>query len=169
MSARLERHARGKGWWDQNPSRSAELGAAVAADPDPSRTAPAVKDTRRWCRGKPGRVHKPEIVRTHLGWQPAVCKWAGRHDFRLLRQGRDEDGTTVGWVCYHEERCSACGKVLRSSWELRRVECPVFPGSAEQKAEAEREAAEYPERWRSQRRPRRVITGPQGYRRKRAS
>lgn len=163
------RHGRHKGIWGSQPSRSAELAAAAAVDPDPSRRAPAVKDTRRWCKGKPGREHQPEIILPQVGWQTGNCKWLGRHDWRLIRQGRDDEATTVGWACYHEERCSECGKVLRNRWELRPRECPAYPGTPAQKAEAEREAADYPELWRGRARPRRVITGPQGYRRKRAS
>lgn len=164
------RHSKRKGIWGGQPSRSAELAAAVTADPDPARKAPAVKDTRNWCKGKPGREHKPEIILTHLGTcRSGMCKWLARHDYRLIRQGRDDEATTIGWGCYHEERCSECGKVLRNSWELRPAECPAYPGTPDQKAEAEREAADYPDRWRARARPRQVITGPQHYQKNRAS
>lgn len=156
MPGRLERHASG-GTWGTNPPRSAELAAAASADPDPARRAPAPKDTRFWCRGKIGRLHVSEIIARPY-FHTDACKWSGC-DLRHPGQ--------VWWQCIHEDRCRECGKILRQRGTLKAAECPEYPGWAEQKAQAEAEAAEYAER-RAVRSLRRVITGRQAYRRKRA-
>lgn len=165
MAGKFLRHARTKSIWGTPPARSAEVHAAAAVDPDPAKRAPSRKDTRHYCKGKAGREHTPEIVRTHDGFHQRQCGWVGRYDYRLLRRG--EDAAEVRWLCTHEEHCSGCGKILRAWGSLDLTECPVYPGSPEQRAEAEREAAEYPDRYRARLRPRRAIDGPQGYRKKR--
>ena len=152
--------------WGPVPGRSAVKAAAIT---EPAKRTPAKKDTRSWCRGKEGREHEPQIVLSHDGFRQRACEWAGRHDYRLLRRG--EDDYAIGWCCGHQELCGRCGKILRDPGQIPRAECPVYPGSDEQKAEAGREAAEYPEKWRAwaarHGRPEPVIDGPQGYRRKR--
>lgn len=60
-----------------------------AKDPDPQVPKHgAKKDTRQWCKGKVGREHKPEWVRTHMGWPfhndakpwyTLACKACGKH------------------------------------------------------------------------------------------
>jgi len=148
--------------WGPVRGRAAETASAVASDPDPSKRPPGRKDTRSWCRGKAGVPHQPVIV-FRPTWtrrpQPA-CEWAA-----------DWIGEQVRWHCHHEEHCGPCGKILRT--RIADEECPDYPGDPAQRAEAEREAAAYPEQWRAwaQRhgRPKPVIDGPQKYRRKRSA
>ena len=170
MPRRLERHARGKGVWDSAPSRSAELQQAARADPDPAKRSPARKDTRSWCKGKAGREHVLHLVLVpdRLSWRAGkaqVCEWASAW-------GIDGQEYRLGWACRHREECAACGRIFREHYDLKGEECPAYPGDPGQRAEAQAEVgrdqeqcASWPAaapRWR---RP--VITGPQGYRRRR--
>ena len=166
MTRQPERHARNKSDWSSPPGRKALIEGAVAdQDVTPVKTprAPAPKDTRRWCKGKPGREHTPVITQATTGWRPRECRWT-------VGWRRADDGWSgrVAWECIHQETCSACRKILRSVGNLRLDECPAYPGDPEQRAGKELQA-----RMESQRRawmPRRpAITGPQGYRRKRDS
>ena len=157
MAGKYLRHARSKSdAWGGQPSRfaevTAEVAAQVAADPS-DRRPPGRKNTRRYCKGKTGVEHEPDLV--PIGH----CRWV---------TGWRMDGT-ASWECAHREICGRCGKVLREPWQLTRAECPVYPGGSEQRAAAEAEAVAAEERctaWRARRVP--VITGPQGYRRQRA-
>ena len=158
MPRRLERHASSKTDWGTGPSRSAQVAAAAAADPEPPKRAPGRKDTRRWCQGKVGVEHTPEValkggLRRTCGWRP---RW--RLDARRFR---------ADWECWHEERCANCGKVSRYLGSLGAADCPDFPGDDQQRQAAVAEAIQWNER-RAERPPRKpVITGPQGYRRQR--
>lgn len=88
--------------------------------------------TRRWCRGKVGVEHGPEVVelaswtqhlpRSRCGYRP----WARR-------------GLDTAWFCQHVKRCAACGKVLRLGLG---VECPTRLA-----AEAQRVAEENDWTW----------------------
>jgi hypothetical protein len=160
VPAREGRHARNKDAdWGGPPSRSTELAAAVTtdtADPAPAKGPPGRKDTRSWCKGKPGREHKLAIDGEALGTPILTCKW-------VIRWDRDRDGYAAGWNCLHRERCTECRKVTREGWQLTRAECPLYPGDPAQQQETEQRAAQLgTRRWR-RRRP--VIDGPQGYRR----
>ena len=161
MPRRFERHKRTKWEWGL-PARSAEVQEAARADPDPAKRAPARKDTRSWCKGKVGVGHAPELVLS----PPVLTRWACEWSPGLWSS---EDGSfPVKWRCCHREICQRCSKVLREPWELKRAECPAYPGSGEQHAAAEAEAEKMSERhraWWGRRRP--AITGPQGYRRRR--
>lgn len=63
------------------------------------------KNTKRWCKGKEGREHIPEIV-----W----AKWdIGRGCEprpAYMSMWFYGDGP---WVCRHQEVCGVCGKVLQ--------------------------------------------------------
>jgi len=146
------RHARSKADWDTQPSRSAQRREAAA---EPEKRAPGRKNTRSWCRGKEGREHAPEIV-----FRPVYrhrCQW--RPNWAL-------DG--AHWDCQHAEQCGACGKILREGPQLLAAECPYYPGPDGARAAAQIEAAGARERIRAARESRkRIITGPQGYRRRR--
>lgn len=162
MPRRFERHRRGTQYWDSQPARSAEVRTDTARDPDPAKRAPAKKDTRHFCKGKPGVEHVPAIVQDERapGWLKAGCGW--RADWRVRLRGYD-----AGWHCQHREICTGCGKILREGWDVGR-ECPDYPGDPDQRVAAVAEAARLEarhEEWAGRRRP--VITGPQGYRRQR--
>jgi hypothetical protein len=159
----MERHRAGKYDWDVPPARSAELAAVVteqlrhgiAADP----RAPARKNTRHWCRGRPGREHQRQLREVQNSFHPRSCEW----------RPRIWDSSEVAWHCAHEEFCAACGKILRTSCQLALADCPAYPGSPEQKAAAEAQAAQVTERyltW-SQRRNQQ-IHGRQSYRKPKA-
>lgn len=75
------------------------------------------KNTRRWCKGKVGREHVPQIefdhrYRTKCGPPPA---WARRIIW------------THDWWCHHIEVCVNCRKHLRDGWQLKNEECPDYP------------------------------------------
>ena len=72
----------------------------------------ARKNTRRWCRGKVGVEHTPEIQSDHRGLGP--CR---------VPPGWARWRST--WWCHHVERCSECGKTLRHSLDVG--ECPDYP------------------------------------------
>ena len=165
MPRRFERHARSKSDWGSPPGRSAERSSAAA---EPAKRAPARKDTRRWCKGKPGREHVPRIVRLRTGYVSRSCEWVPRYDWRAIRAG--DDNFPVRWACGHFESCANCGKILRDLGGIPVAECESYPGSDAQRAAAEREAAEFLERRAGRRRNRKPpVTGPQGYRRRKAS
>lgn len=71
----------------------------------------ARKDTKRWCRGKEGREHQPEMVRHHQH---------GHHD----RDCHESSWWKGGWWCYHASRCRICGKYVDSS--LPKEQCPTW-------------------------------------------
>lgn len=154
--------------WGPVQSRAAEQSAAMT---ETVKRPPGRKDTRQWCRGKVGREHQPQIGLSTDGWSRHDCEWVSRYDWRGIRRGEPEDSVqSVRWACGHCERCSACGRVLRPLGELLTEECPAYPGTEGQRAQAERDGAEHLAWLLSlghyqQRRP--VITGRQGYRRRR--
>jgi len=171
MPRRFERHARSRWEWGTEPGRSAQRTEAVAEGVrEPARKAPARKDTRSWCRGKVGTEHIPVIVIDHTAphFTPGPqCEWKASWDWRT-------NAYFVYWACPHHEICGQCQKVLRDRFNVLAHECPFYPGGSGQRAAVE---ASIPELERQQRerlarqrlRPKRVITGPQGYRRQRAS
>lgn len=64
----------------------------------------AKKDTRRWCKGKPGREHQLDIRRSSHGF-PCGPNWSSRY-----------------W-CWHERYCTVCGKIM-TTLGLKPDECP---------------------------------------------
>ena len=123
MPGRLERHRRSKWEWGAPGSRSAEVRDAVQADPEPARKAPGKKNTKRWCRGKPGVEHRVVIVRL----RPGQCGWVDTGHWvhtgpvlpkgvpvpkRFRHQHRKWVVTGRQWFCLHERRCLVCQKDL---------------------------------------------------------
>lgn len=128
MPGKAERHARSKEEWDAPGSRSAEVRDAAQDDPDPARRAPGKKNTRRWCRGKPGVEHRRVIVLHSpyghkCGWRetghwvytgpllprgvPVPRRWLWSQ-----RKNREWAVTDKRWVCHHEIQCLTCQKFL---------------------------------------------------------
>lgn len=68
----------------------------------------ARKDTRKWCRGKPGIPHKPVIVKVPWGQQHGLkCK---------------STDVMVGWRhCWHQIECAVCGKFIA---DVDPADCP---------------------------------------------
>lgn len=157
MSKDSGRHARSKSDWDTQPSRSAERREAAA---EPDRQAPGRKDRRAQCKKNGGGPHIPAIVFIAPVFDSySTCEWVPHWS----RRKRSYNGT--GWSCRHEERCSCCGRVLRMV--VVPSECPAFPGDPVQRAAAEIDAVCAQERQDTWRGRRKVISGPQGYRRRR--
>jgi hypothetical protein len=166
LGGKHERHARSKWEWGSPSSRSAELTEVVTdqvADFDKTPQAPGRKDRRARCKAAHGGPHALAVIYVaahHFGQDG--CRWGPGWN----RRTRAWDGSS--WRCGHEEHCSACGKVFRTSVDLE--ECPDYPGDPAQRADAEAEAVRVQERqapWRWRRKP--PVTGPQGYRRPRAA
>ena len=81
---------------------------------DTWKKAPAKKDKKHFCGGKPGRFHKPEIVRRNENYALGkACSTAP--EWKRVLFGSN-------WYCYHQEICSRCGKILRHY--ITEQECP---------------------------------------------
>jgi hypothetical protein len=72
-------------------------------------------NTRKWCKGKVGVEHTPEVVKGEC-WGHA-CKEAGWYS-QITRTWQPRGG----WVCWHIVACSQCGKHLS-----RAPVCPDMP------------------------------------------
>lgn len=110
--------------WDVNEPRRDEVRASGGETP-PHRSR---KNTRRWCRGKPGVEHTPEVrLSKHAVYLAArwperqACGW--NHWWKRINGKSVPDETTWHWSCGHELGCSTCGKVLTP---FLRKECPDF-------------------------------------------
>lgn len=104
--------------WDSRTPRSAELAAEVAGQQRAAveRVIPwrSRKNTRRWCKGKPGREHQVAVT--------LRARW-GHDDCHQPRWRTTTGKPGREWLCYHVESCTACGKVLRC---LKDEECPIY-------------------------------------------
>lgn len=78
----------------------------------------ARKDTRRWCRGKVGVEHVPEVTAGH--WALSLGRRCHRSEEWSLRLWPDRP-----WACVHQRSCASCGKVLVPTLPWR--ECPDLP------------------------------------------
>lgn len=161
MPKRLERHARSSWEWGTPGSRHDDLARAVQDDPA-KKTPPGKKDPSLCKAAHWKGPHQPELRMLTFGWhRDRPCEWA--------ISWRSRNGEPI-WHCNHEEVCSGCGKVLRVG--ISDEECPDFhPITADEQAAIEAKQAENDARIASQpwRRHKPVITGPQGYRKKRGA
>ena len=77
------------------------------------------KNSKKWCRGKVGREHVPNITRSNYGslskCQPAPWRVVGRYG---------ETMPTKRYLCWHQRSCQVCGKVLE--YWLPAEECPDY-------------------------------------------
>lgn len=91
--------------WNTKP----KLDEARVLEPDapPHRSR---KNTRRWCKGKPGREHQLELIRHRWLSRERTCGY--------MLGGAD------WWVCSHVYKCSACSKLVK--W-LGEDNCPDRP------------------------------------------
>jgi hypothetical protein len=162
LPGHFERHSRSRWEWGAPGSRSAELRRAV--DDDPAGKPPGKKDPAR-CKGNRGGPHVPEIALHHETPEDEFrsrCRWGAMWD----RETREQ---VIGWHCEHEERCAKCGLIFER--RIADERCPAYPGAPAQRAVAEQRLFEWIERrrtspaWARGRKP--VISGPQGYRRRR--
>lgn len=116
----------------RRPSRSSVVAAEAAEQLDPPGAWPSGppgkrrrKDTRRWCRGHPGREHQPQTIR---GSRYGI--WADKCGPRRgwLRRPAGP------WLCWHEIRCQACSKVLVYSFSMKPGQCPDWLARHDRKA-----------------------------------
>lgn len=79
------------------------------------------KKTGRWCRGKVGVEHTPELVVNHNYNPTRVCGW---RDIYSWRSG-ERQLWKWHYSCRHSYRCTKCGKY--TEYFLKNVEeCPDF-------------------------------------------
>lgn len=98
--------------WDSEPK------PAWVEPPDPPRVGHRRKNRRRWCRGKVGVDH---VLST-----PTVSNWGVYYQERDAHRRPPcfrPEWYPRGWICHHEVRCVACGKIMN---RLRDNECPDF-------------------------------------------
>lgn len=77
------------------------------------------KDTARWCRGKVGREHVPQVRQAQwASWLWSKGKTCYRHENSTWLDREQH------WVCYHELACESCGKILQH--HLPYWSCPLF-------------------------------------------
>lgn len=74
------------------------------------------KDTKRWCRGKPGVEHEREMRedRYLTTLKGRACRW-------VLHYVHGRFPKPV-WSCRHQWVCRKCNKVL--TWRVEPEECP---------------------------------------------
>lgn len=103
--------------WDWGP----RLDEARVVAPEAPRTQRAKKDRKRWCRGKVGVEHQPE-----LAVRKSAQYWKDRKDYDISCSWRENRHWEIGadgvrywkgtgffaWSCCHEYRCANCGKIL---------------------------------------------------------
>jgi hypothetical protein len=160
-----ERHAR-SGWeWGSSASRSQSRAAAAQEQLIPEiiregRRPPGKKD-KDLCKAQHWKgPHTPgiTITRNPVTLKRNECCWA-----ILGWRGKGEPY----WFCRHVLICSGCGKDFGGVPEAQ--QCPQWHPLTPQEREAlDEERRRYDERlsrWKVRRKP--LITGPQGYRRKR--
>jgi hypothetical protein len=118
---------------------------------------------QRWskdqCKKSSSRQHEAVI---QLGSIPQLFK-RSECGWRVGYTADRETGERGIWYsCYHERVCGRCGKVIEST--LSSTSCPLYESRGEQKERVAEEARNAPPLQYRRRMP--VITGPQGYRKK---
>lgn len=97
------------------------LDEARADAPDMPRYR-ARKDRKRWCRGKVGVEHVPKVVMSKT-WVYVLTRDGKERGCRWLSMNYWHPEKHQRYACYHERRCTQCGKVLKEG--LGR-DCPTF-------------------------------------------
>jgi hypothetical protein len=157
----FERHARSaEDGWGPRPPRSQQRAGAARDDPArarvPGKKDPALCKAAHW-KG----LHQPGLRLMQWALNRGVgCGW-------IISWDSDERCDTIGYRCSHEEACTGCGRILRD--RIPRRECPEYrAATAEERAELEEELARCRAARAGWMRRKPVITGPQGYRRRKA-
>lgn len=102
--------------WNRQLERDPKLDAE--APEEPVRVRGRRKNTRAWCKGRPGRAHVPTTVIRHTyAGTDVECRELPANYFWTLVTGDT-------WRCVHAVRCMACGKYLNE--RLTRAECPTW-------------------------------------------
>lgn len=89
---------------------------------DTQRPVAPRKNTKRWCKGKVGREHKRALRASQKLSRTYTCGWSSS----IWRNAFRQNGGNSFWDCYHEEYCTACGKIMRDPWQLGDTECPDY-------------------------------------------
>jgi hypothetical protein len=127
-------HAQSKWDWGGPQRGSANRGAISdqVADPAPAKAPPGRKDPEH-CKQSPDKMHHEALACRPWHRLATECHWAPLWS-------RGPRNYVLGWRCYHEAHCEYCGKIF-----IRRIadeQCPAYPGTEEQKAEAADKVAE---------------------------
>lgn len=79
------------------------------------------KSTAKWCKGKVGVEHQPELVINHNMTHLKPCSW------RVLYRFRGGEREVWRWLyyCKHSYKCTNCGKYTEV-WLKNKEECPDF-------------------------------------------
>ena len=85
------------------------------------RTTNRRKKTGRWCKGKVGVEHTPELVVNHTMTHLKECGW------REIMRWRNGERGHWRWhySCKHSYRCTNCGKYTEV-WLKNVEECPDY-------------------------------------------
>jgi hypothetical protein len=154
---RSGRHARSKWAWGTAPSRSTERAAAVTAEErDPSKPSPGRKDRKNYCKPNRG-PHTPALAKRST-FVTAECRW------QVLWSSRT-GGWVTGWLCVHQEECSACGRFFRF---VHGDDCPDWrPARPDEQQALDAEISRRMQAWEQRKSRKPVVAGPQSYRRTR--
>lgn len=150
-----ERHGR-PGQWDYADSQPSRSQARKAAAEEPQGKRPPAKKNPDLCKARHWQPHVTELRTENYGWRRyQECGWSVSYT-----------GKEHWWSCRHHEACASCGKDF-GKIPLRR--CPLYHDiTPEEQQRLDAELAVHEERrakWKPRLKP--VITGPQGYRKKR--
>jgi len=153
-----ERHAR-PGRWDYASSQPPRSLAKAAAAQEPQGKRPPGRKDPDLCKAQHWKgSHTPELreVKAYRRGTMPCCYWAPSYT-----------GREPWWFCCHEEVCSGCGKILE--YKILSSRCPhyheILPEEREWLAAETERTRELRAKWSYRKRP--LITGPQGYRKKR--
>ena len=93
------------GWWNHDDTKDPLSDAHAEHKPR------GKKNTRKWCKGKPGVEHVVVTVVHHsaTGTRCGASTWMPHR-----------------WLCRHAMQCVTCGKYL-NEW-LKPAECPDYKG-----------------------------------------
>jgi hypothetical protein len=153
-----ERHSRNSWEWGPVPARGQSRAAAADQDLGSVKRLPAKKDPSRCKAAHWKGPHQRELrVKEYGGWQrKGRCAW--------VISWTDPDKLT--WNCLHEAFCPGCGKVLATV--IGFSDCPdAHPVTGDDRAWFEKEHARRDALTaRRKLRGRPVISGPQGYRKR---
>jgi hypothetical protein len=149
-----DRHARPGKWWGYYGGQPARTQTRARAAKEPDGKRPPGKKDPDLCKGQHWKsTHTPEIGLGKTRYK-TVCGW--RVDYK------DE----TYWFCLHVLTCSGCGKDFGGVFMKQ---CPLYhdvtPAEQAWIGKEIEERKERRARWKIHHRP--VITGPQGYRKKR--
>jgi len=85
------------------------------SDEEPAPHKAKKTNKSKWCRGRKGILHEPEIIEAnHYSWK----KNCGFSEYKVVG-----GGTKRWYSCRHQRSCKNCGKILE--WSLKNKEdCP---------------------------------------------